>query len=177
MNEMALGTNVRLPGDIVDHRKTVTDGDKFSYVNRLKRFFDELQPIATRVTPISNAFVPSSLETAPFVYLRIDANRPALTCTYKGPYKVLKRGRKAFSILINGKPRLTAIDRLKPACIPATEEATNSNSSSSEHHTPLSTDYHDVTELCELPLDDVIATEGDSAANPIQLTKYSKTRA
>ncbi|KAK3884609.1 hypothetical protein Pcinc_011128 [Petrolisthes cinctipes] len=49
------------------------------------------------------------------VLLRHDGHRQGLQYTYDGPYKVLRRMDKTFTILRSGKKEIVSIDRLKPA--------------------------------------------------------------
>ena len=47
--------------------------------------------------------------------MRVDSRRSPLQKPYDGPYKVLEKSDKFFSILKNGKSSNVSIDRLKPA--------------------------------------------------------------
>jgi hypothetical protein len=57
------------------------------------------------------------LDSASHVYVRVD-NRHGLDPFYRGPYAVLDRTDKFFTIDIDGKPDTVSCDRLKPAILP-----------------------------------------------------------
>ena len=62
--------------------------------------------------------VPASLSSATHVFVRIDSHRPPLTPPYSGPYKILRRRKKALLLQIKGSQDWTSIDRVKPAFLP-----------------------------------------------------------
>jgi hypothetical protein len=72
-------------------------------------------PTDTRNAKQTNIYIPKDLGKSDFVLVRIDKVRPALTPPYEGPYKVLRRLRKAYTVDIKGKPSTITVDRLKPA--------------------------------------------------------------
>ena len=51
------------------------------------------------------------------MWLRVDRVRRPLEAPYQGPYEVLNRTQRTFTIAIRGKPSVVSIDRLKPACL------------------------------------------------------------
>lgn len=51
------------------------------------------------------------------MFLRSDAVRGPLQPHYDGPYKVLTRGEKTFSISENNRNVTVSVDRLKPAFV------------------------------------------------------------
>ena len=75
------------------------------------------------------AHLPSSLKTASHVYLRHDAHRKPLSRPYDGPFKVISRSEKYYSILKNGASYNVSIDRLKPAFLSENKEK------KTDHHT------------------------------------------
>ena len=72
-----------------------------------------LKPPVTR-TPVSHSKLDPKLEICTHVFVK-NENRKGLAPNYKGPYKILNRNPKYFSIEINGKPDNVSIDRLKCA--------------------------------------------------------------
>ena len=60
-------------------------------------------------------YVPHSLETAEFVWLRHDGARGPLQDPFDGPFRVLERGDKSFVIDVEGAHPRVSIDRLKIA--------------------------------------------------------------
>ncbi|XP_064479131.1 uncharacterized protein LOC135392345 [Ornithodoros turicata] len=71
------------------------------------------QPFSSRL------YVHDDLETCTHVFVRVDAVRKPLQPPYTGPYQVVSRTSKSFSLIINGKQEQVSIDRLKPAYIEA----------------------------------------------------------
>lgn len=64
--------------------------------------------------------VPKQLKDCTHVWLRVDRVRRSLEAPYTGPYLVLQRSPKTFTIeLLDGKTEVVSIDRLKPAAIPS----------------------------------------------------------
>lgn len=63
--------------------------------------------------------VPKDLLSAPFVFVRVDGHRRPLDRPYKGPYKVVSRFDKYFTLEIGNRRDNVSIDRLKAAPSPA----------------------------------------------------------
>ena len=77
-----------------------------------------MQKIAyTRTTDNREQDVYVPKETANFVFVRVDRVKRPLEPPYDGPFKVLDKKDKFFTLLINGKPSTVSIDRLKVAYI------------------------------------------------------------
>ena len=72
-----------------------------------------LLPVRRAARDVAN--VPLALAKTSHVFLRVDAVRRPLTPPYDGPYLVLRRNPKTFTILKNNKETVVSIDRLKPA--------------------------------------------------------------
>jgi hypothetical protein len=53
------------------------------------------------------------LQLAEFVYVRRGGVIPPLSPLYMGPYKVLSRSEKVFSLSMGGRTKVESVDRLK----------------------------------------------------------------
>ena len=76
----------------------------------------QLRPASPRLQSPSS-HVPYNLPTCTHVFVRHDALRKPLQPPYDGPYKVLCRQDKHYTLEINGKWSTISLDRLKPACL------------------------------------------------------------
>ena len=65
---------------------------------------------------------PAPLERASHAFLRIDAHRTPLQRPYQGPFRIVSRGVKTYTLRIKDKDVVVSVDRLKPACVPAEGE-------------------------------------------------------
>uniref|UniRef100_A0A5S6Q3K9 RNA-directed DNA polymerase n=1 Tax=Trichuris muris TaxID=70415 RepID=A0A5S6Q3K9_TRIMR len=118
-SELVYGTSLRLPGIFF----TKETPRKFAELSdELRIFFSSIRPVPTRGAPTYKWFVPKGLETCTHVFLRHDAYKPPLSPTYDGPYKVISRTSKTFTILVHDKLKTVSIDRVKPAFMEATQQ-------------------------------------------------------
>ena len=118
--QLALGTSVRLPGQYFDEVQ-VNNLSPFEYFDRLNCFISSLRPVPPR--PVADSsYVDPALQQAEYVFVRNDATRPPLTKVYFGPFKVVYRTDKYFTLLQNGNFNNVSIDRLKTAHLPLTSE-------------------------------------------------------
>jgi len=62
-------------------------------------------------------FIFKDVTTASHVFLRHGALRGALQAPYVGPYRVLHRGEKTYTIDVQGSEKTVSIERLKPAYV------------------------------------------------------------
>lgn len=117
--ELVYGTTLRLPGEFLVPSKNAPSADPASYVTRLKAIFDRLRPTPPRQPSSTKLYVHDDLQTCTHVFVRVDAVRKPLQPPYSGPYQVVSRTPKFFTLIINGKQDQVSIDRLKPAYIEA----------------------------------------------------------
>ena len=147
--EAVTGTKLLSPKISIDKN---TDTSKFN-----QHFIKEL---ATRMKEIdfmnassgtthnrnTNSYVPPELQTCTHVWIRIDRVRRSLESPYSGPYLVISRHLKYFTIQFTDSSKDNiSLDRLKPATIPtpnnnklATADLTHTKTVMNEDaHTPI----------------------------------------
>lgn len=133
--EMVFGTTLALPNDFITPTQDDATPDITSYVSRLKQYMAKLQPALTR--PSANyARVHPDLHTCTHVWVRTDSIRKPLQPHYHGPYKIIDRQDKFFTLDINTKKSTISIDRLKPAYIDGGHAAATENTPSQPTITP-----------------------------------------
>ena len=110
---LVYGTTLRLPGDFFQ-ASTPTDmvEDPLPYVDRLKSTMRRLPPISTRHHTSQKSYVPPALSSSQHVFIRRDAVKHSLQPPYDGPFLVLKRTPKHYTVKVNGQQQTV---RLKPA--------------------------------------------------------------
>ena len=106
--ELEYGTTLRLPGEFLT--PSCSDcSDPSSNVTHLKSVMYTLQATLPRHPPSQNtAHATSALEEAFHVFVRHNAVKKPLQQPYDGPFRVLKRSAKLYTLDLNGR-------RLKPA--------------------------------------------------------------
>ena len=87
-------------------------------------------------TNLNKSYIPKNLKSSEFVWLRTDRVRKPLEAPYTGPFKVLQRTDKHFTIELTDKSHSTvSIDRLKPCTLPKCNtniQSPNNNNSISQ---------------------------------------------
>lgn len=134
--ELVYGTTLRLPGEYLSP-PTMTTISNSEYVDHLRRRLQTLRPVRPTRHGQRNVFIFKELDNCSHVFVRHDAVRTPLQQPYDGPFEVIERTEKLFTIRRSGKKVVVSIDRVKPAFIlvdtvqdhPVRECATNTNES------------------------------------------------
>ena len=114
--EMVYGTTLRLPGEFFTPSSTPALSDPSDYVSQLKAHMRRIRPPLPRPTNY-NSQVSNTLANATHVFVRRDAVKKPLQPPYDGPFEVVKRTDKHFTLNINGRHDTVSVDRLKAAHI------------------------------------------------------------
>ncbi len=121
--ELVYGTTLTLPGGFFVPIAPNDVPDPTSYVERLKRVMQELRAKPPRVQT-RRAHLCTDLKTCTHAFIRHDAHRKPLQQPYNGPFQVLERTEKHFSVEVRGRKEVVSLDRLKAAhldVVPATD--------------------------------------------------------
>lgn len=114
--ELVYGGNLRLPAEFFN-KITDESSEPTELIRELKKHFENLQPTTGSRHGNRKIFVYKDLKTTSHVFLRTDATKKALQNPYEGPFSVISRNDKTFTINVRGKQMTVSIDRLKPAYI------------------------------------------------------------
>ena len=113
--ELVYGTTLRLPGEFFDPTEVDGTADPASYVVRLRSTMHKLRAAPVRKQTQRAVHVSDELLSCTHVFVRHDAVRKPLQHPYDGPYQVLGRGSKQFTVAVKGRREVISLDRLKPA--------------------------------------------------------------
>ncbi len=107
--ELAFGAPLALPGQFLG-------GPEAAESEQLSALCSGPCWVPTRpLEPADNTAGPfSQLREADFVYIRCGGHGPSLATVYSGPYRVIKRFPKFFTLDVGGGEDNVSIDRLKP---------------------------------------------------------------
>ena len=115
--QLVLGSSVRFPGQYFEFRKYQFDSH-FGYFHRLNKFIHSLRAIPPRSVTSNASFIDPQPHNADFVFVRKDASRSPSERTYFGPFKVIYKADKYFTLLQNRVLNNVSINRLKTAHLP-----------------------------------------------------------
>ena len=117
--ELVYETTLRLPGEFSTNNEE--HPNPTSYVTNLKHIMSHLQPPKARQVHRS-AHVSDILSKCTHVFVRYDAVKKPHQQPYDGPFKVIKRTNKHFTVDCNGRQSVISIDHLKPAFLEDAEQ-------------------------------------------------------
>ncbi|UYV72286.1 hypothetical protein LAZ67_9002458 [Cordylochernes scorpioides] len=125
---MVYGKTIRLPGEFFDDSKHHLHAEEF--VQQLQKQIELLKPLNEKHRSKTKVFVHKDLKTCSHVFIRTDRVKKPLEPPYEGPFPVLDRTDKYFTLKVKGRNVTTSIDRLRPAYLLA-----DSDNVTSEHPT------------------------------------------
>ena len=111
--EMVYGEPLRIPGEILVPVTQQTDPSTF--IQQLRSNMTRLRPTPASRHAVPGTFIHKDLVTSTHVFLRHDGIRRSLQPPYSGPYLVISRTDKTFTILVRDRQTTVSADRVKPA--------------------------------------------------------------
>ncbi|KAK9543202.1 hypothetical protein VZT92_000997 [Zoarces viviparus] len=111
--ELVYGQPLRVPGEFIPK---VTD--PWSATQQRETLLEKarlFKPVPTSQHGLPQSYVPSSLRSAEYVFIRQDGHRGPFQPPYVGPFRVLEAGDKTCKVDMGGKLEYVSVDRLKPA--------------------------------------------------------------
>ena len=143
-----------------------------------------------RLHSVSKAYLPQELQSCTHVWIRVNRVRQALEAPYSGPFEVLHRYPKYFTVkTATGKTSNVSIDRLKPVFQKTTaskteksiqenctntENSDNTNTSATSSE-PSSSDKQSDTDSAEVEAkrDKTAETQSNTLTDPVIRTSSS----
>ena len=120
--ELLYGTTLRLPGEFFEKGTAEEVSDPTSFLLRLRDTMRQLKAAMVRSHTPRNIHIHKDLSRCTHVFVRNDRVRRPLESPYDGPYKVLERTDKFFTLDFGGRKDTVSLDRLKPAYLEISPE-------------------------------------------------------
>ena len=116
--ERLFGKKLRLPCAFFDESASMPAFDDPSKLKTLMEFFNDREPAPVNThTCHRKVHVDKRLHTCSAVYIRVDRVKKGLEPSYTGPFKVVQKSDKYFTIETSLGTKNISLDRLKPAYI------------------------------------------------------------
>ncbi|CAK8671043.1 unnamed protein product [Clavelina lepadiformis] len=136
-SQLVFGTSIRLPGEFFE-TPSLDIIPQSKYVEQLTQFMATLRYVPPHEPYPIKTFVDPELKTCSHVFIRHDGVRTGMQRPYSGPYSVIDRQEKFFTIDLNSRIDNISINRLKAGHIPVPNPAesflTNTSSQNNSCH-------------------------------------------
>ena len=110
--DMVYGSALTVPGDFVPDSAQVPVQ---AHLRDLREKMGNLKPTPTGTHRTIRSNIPDRLAQAGYVFIRTDARRTPLQTPYEGPYSVVAKTDKYFTVQLGNRQDNVSIDRLKAA--------------------------------------------------------------
>ncbi|GFO46848.1 Pol polyprotein [Plakobranchus ocellatus] len=115
--ELVYGSTLHIPGEFLQPHDARTVEPDLPFLRHLQQTMRSVQPPTPQFHGQPSVYVPANLAPAKFVYVRKDSHKHPLQRPYDGPYLVLNKSDKFFTVDIKGRTETISIDRLKAAFV------------------------------------------------------------
>ena len=120
--ELVYGSTLRLPGEFVKPTPPRELQPSSAFLRHLQKSMQDALPPPVKYHSTPKPYLPPSLSSTGFVYVRIDGHQNPLQRPYKGPFRIISTSDKYFTLDINGRPDNVSVDRLKPAYVGTSDQ-------------------------------------------------------
>ena len=115
--DLVYGSTLRLPGEFVEPTPLQEFQPSSAFLRHLQKSMQNTLPPSVKYHSTHKPYLPPSLSSTGFVYVRINGHRNPLQRPYNGPFRIISTSDKYFTLNINGGPDNVSVDRLKPAYV------------------------------------------------------------
>ena len=112
--ELVYDTTLRVPGEFITSNQDDIVSDPSNYVKKIEGIMKHLRATPPRKQQ-RPPYVSEDLQTCTHAFIRHDAVKKPLQPPYDGPYEILSRTPKHFTLKVKGNKEVVSLDRLKPA--------------------------------------------------------------
>lgn len=110
--DLVFGSSLRLPYDFLEKpKKSISPA---AFVERLKESMQKLRPVPSSNHSKQTVFIHKDMETCSHVFIRNDCVKKPLQANFEGPFEVISKNKKYFTVNVKGRNKQISIDRLKP---------------------------------------------------------------
>ena len=118
--DMVYGSALTVPADFVAPPSTPLSANQ--HLRQLRNTVGTLAPPPTHHHGTHPVSLPNSLTSAEYVFVLRGGIKGALQTPYEGPFRVLNKQDKTFTLDWNGRPETVSVDRLKAAHVDSTQD-------------------------------------------------------
>lgn len=122
--ELVYGSTLTLPGEFFHATSQQQNLSMDEFSRQLRDHISKIHFTPPADKRQSKTFVDKHLQTATHVFLRRDFVKAPLQQPFEGPYKVLHRTDKTFTINYKGQDKIVSVDRLKPSFVDSEQNTT-----------------------------------------------------
>ena len=113
-SEITIGKPLRVPGQLLSAEHDNAHS-KSNHRQQLTQYLNSLRPTEPRHFSSRKAYMERALEGCIHVFIQNTPNKPPLAPTYNGPFRVLRKHTKYFTIDLVSRIDNVSIDRIKAA--------------------------------------------------------------
>ena len=114
-SELTIGKALRIPGEFFVSSDSAEPPSLSDSRIHVLHYLNSLTAVPPRDTHNKKAYVDKALQTCSHVFVRSDHRRPPLASSYEGPFLVLDKCDKYFTLDLCGRADTVSVDRLKAA--------------------------------------------------------------
>ena len=112
--ELVYGSPLTVPGAFVTNTEP---SDRSAILQQVREIARARQPVQGTDHSKQAIYFPKALESADFVFVRVDKVKTPLESPYEGPYKVLERHERSYQLDFGDRSDWVSLERIKPAHI------------------------------------------------------------
>lgn len=116
-SELVYGEPLRLPYEFLSTSSDTSQFDQNVFLSQLRCHVSHLRPTPTSRHSRPSVFIFKQLSDCSHVFVREGSILKPLQPPYTGPFEVLRRDDKTFTLNVHNQPVTVSIDRIKPAFI------------------------------------------------------------
>ena len=115
--ELVYGSSLRIPGEFVEPTTSRDVQPSSAFLRGLQTSMNNALPPPVKYHSSLPTYMPNTLSSTRYVYVRVDGHRTPPQRPYTGPFRIISTSDKYFTLDINGRSDNVSIDRLKTAYV------------------------------------------------------------